>query len=76
MAKAYKIKTTVLPGHRIEITAPEVAVGQAVEVVVVEETATGSGRPLKGRAFLQALPRIDHTEEEWAEIDRRFEEER
>ena len=29
-----KINTTVLPGHRIELTSPEFTEGQAVEVVV------------------------------------------
>lgn len=75
MAKAYKMNATVLPGHRIEITAPEVAVGRTVEVIVVEES-TAALAPTRGRAFLDSLPRIHHTEEEWVEIDRQFQAER
>jgi hypothetical protein len=73
MSKVYKLVTTVRPGHRVEVTTPEVEVGRRVEVTVVEEQLPV---PIRGRAFLHSLPRIQHTPEEWSEIDRQFQEER
>src|SRR5437588_11981685 len=35
MQAAYRTQTTILPGHRIEITAPELPEGDTVEVIVV-----------------------------------------
>jgi hypothetical protein len=35
MNAAYHTTTTVLPGHRIEITAPDLPEGETVDVVVV-----------------------------------------
>ena len=35
MQTALRLETTVLPGHRLEITAPELPEGAKVEVIVV-----------------------------------------
>lgn len=35
MQPALRLETTVLPGHRLEITAPELPEGARVEVIVV-----------------------------------------
>jgi hypothetical protein len=35
MQTAFRVHTTVLPGHRIEIAAPELPEGDTVEVIVV-----------------------------------------
>jgi hypothetical protein len=35
MSSPFQIRTTVLPGHRIEIEAPELPEGQEVTVVVL-----------------------------------------
>ena len=76
MAKTHSLITTVRPGHRIEVTAPELEVGRSIRVIFVDEETPPSPAPLKGRAFLDSLPRIQHTAEEWDEIDRQFQEER
>lgn len=39
MNAAFHTTTTVLPGHRIEISAPELQEGQLVQVVVIGATA-------------------------------------
>jgi hypothetical protein len=75
MARAYKLSATVQPGHRIEVTAPEVEVGRTVEVIVVAGTAAEEPRS-SVLAFLDSLPPCNHTAEEWAEIERQFQEER
>ncbi len=38
-----KLHTTVLPGHRIELTSPELTEGQAVEVLVRPRPAMPGG---------------------------------
>ncbi len=75
MAKAYKLVTTVLPGHRIEVTAPEVEVGRKVELIVREQVQDSEGR-MSILDYLESLPPRSHTPEEWAEIERQFQEER
>lgn len=75
MARAYRLMTTVQPGHRIEITAPDVEVGRRVEVIVREEAPAQAPRQSM-LAFLDSLPRVEHTPEEWEEIDRQFQAER
>ena len=47
MATAMYIKTAVLPGGKVEVSAPELVVGQQVTVfVVIEEEAQIPKRPL------------------------------
>ena len=81
MQATIKLHATVLSGHRIEITAPELPEGAHVEVIVMLSEApgetTGTPRPLQGVAdFLRSLPAVPRTTEEWAAIDREFQEER
>ena len=42
MTKALQVKTTVLPGHRIEIQSPELPEGTAATVIVVLDEAAQS----------------------------------
>ncbi len=74
MATALHIKTTVLPGKRIEITDPELAEGEPVEVFVV----TPRGRCRPHRSMLDILretppPGLFKTSQD---VDRYLEEER
>jgi len=78
---ALKLKTRVLPGRRIEVTAPELPEDEEVEVIVVlpEDVAL----PAKGREdvqgvwdYVRSLQPVQRTPEEWAEIEREFHEER
>jgi hypothetical protein len=43
---ALHVRTKVLPGHRIEITVPELPEGRSASVFVVLEDAEGTKRPL------------------------------
>jgi hypothetical protein len=45
MQTALRIQTTILPGHRIEIAAPELPEGQWVEVIVVLAAPATPPRP-------------------------------
>lgn len=55
MNSSIRIHTTVLPGHRIEINAPDLPVGQNVDVTVVPAAAPSMAR-LSMLDFLQSLP--------------------
>jgi hypothetical protein len=48
MEAALRVATQVLPGHRIEITAPELDVGEDVQVIVMADRAAGR-LPREGR---------------------------
>ena len=55
MQTTLRLETTVLPGHRLEITAPDLPEGAKVEVIVVlpEKTAPARRSMLE---LLQSLP--------------------
>jgi hypothetical protein len=55
MQSALRIETTILPGHRLEITAPELPEGARVEVIVVLPNKPASAR-LSMLEFLATLP--------------------
>jgi hypothetical protein len=81
MQATIKRHTTVLPGHRIEITAPELPEGADVEVIVIlpaaPREAPRASLPVTGVAdFLRSLPPVPRSTEEWAAIEREFQEER
>lgn len=68
MNAAYHTTTTVLPGHKIEITAPELPEGQQVQVVVISPPASvkKSGpsaldiiESLKGHRLFQSPEEVD-----------------
>ena len=74
MNAAYHTTTTVLPGHKIEITAPELREGDEVRVVVLPVSPPAPGR-LSGLEIIQAYkgPRAFASAED---IDRYINEER
>ncbi len=49
MQKTLHIRTTVLPGGRVEFVSPELESGQTVEVVVTHESN------VKGRSIMEIL---------------------
>jgi hypothetical protein len=71
---ALHIRTEVLPGHRIEITAPELQEGESVDVFLIPQQAT-EPRPSIAEflASLPAGPRLFKTADE---VDKYLEEER
>ena len=80
MHAALKRNTTVLPGHRIEITTPELQEGTRVELIILPDLAASfpeADRPFKNVIeFLESLTPVQRTPEEWAEVEREFQEER
>ena len=80
MQTALKMTATVLPGRRIELTAPELPENGTVEVIVVLPEADAlDGKvhsPGSVLDFLDNLPIRKRTPEEWAEYERQLQEER
>jgi hypothetical protein len=69
MQSALRTETTILPGHRIEITAPELPEGARVEVIVV---LPHKPEPRFGSAleFLESLPPGPRAFPTWEEYER------
>lgn len=77
MQAALRMETTVLPGHRLEISAPELPEGAKVEVIVVLPERPGPRR-MSMLEFLESLPpgpspRAFPT---WEEYERHLQEEK
>src|SRR5579862_9164573 len=79
---AIRLKTRVLPGKRIEFTAPELTEGAEVEIFVALPEPAPQPEPETPRKFkdvmeyLDSLPPIQRTPEEWEQVEREFREER
>jgi hypothetical protein len=75
MQPALRLETTVLPGHRLEITAPELPEGVKVEVIVVlpEKPKPQFDSALE---FLKSLPPGPRAFPTWEEYERHLQEEK
>jgi hypothetical protein len=75
MQPALQMETTVLPGHRLEITSPELPEGARVEVIVLlpEQPQPRFGSVLE---FLESLPPGPRAFPTWDEYERHLREER
>ncbi len=75
MQTALRMETTVLPGHRLEISAPELPEGTKVEVIVV---LPEKPRPQFASAleFLESLPPGPRAFPTWEEYERHLREEK
>jgi len=75
MQAALRLETTVLPGHRIEVTAPELPEGATVEVIIVlpEKPKPQFGSTLE---FLESLPPGPRAFKTWEEYERFLQEEK
>ena len=69
------MQTIVLPGHRLEVSAPELPEGAKVEVIVVlpEDLQPRFRSALE---FLQSLPPGPRAFKSWDEYERHLQEER
>ncbi len=81
MQTALKLKAAILPGKRIEFTAPELPESGEVELIVMlpENTVpapTEAGKTQGVWDYIQSLPPVQRTPEEWAQVEREFQEER
>jgi hypothetical protein len=75
MQTALRIETTVLQGHRLEVTAPELPEGARVEVIVVlpQRSEPQFGSALE---FLESLPPGPHALTTWDDYERQLREKR
>jgi hypothetical protein len=75
MQTALRLETTVLPGHRLEICAPELPEGATVEVIVV---LPSQPQPQFGSAleFLESLPPGPRAFKTWEEYEQHLQAER
>jgi len=72
---AARIETTVLPGHRLEISVPEMPVGAKVEVIVVLPE-TPPARRMSMLEFLETLPPGPRAFPTWEEYEQHLREEK
>ena len=75
MRTAIRIETKVLPGKRIEISAPELPEGATVEVLVMVPE-NPSLRLRSALEFLESLPSGPRAFPTWEEYEQHLEEER
>jgi len=75
MQSALRTVTTILPGHRIEITASELPEGATVEVIVVLPV-TAEPRRLSMLEFLESLPAGPRAFPTWEEYEQFLREEK
>lgn len=80
MQAALKLNTTVLPGHRIEITATELFEGETVELIVLRSedvpTVQKPHQFASALDYLNSLTPVPRTLEEWAAVEREIQEEK
>jgi hypothetical protein len=75
MSVPHHFTAQVLPGGRIEITAPELPEGELVDVVVVSRPRSDSDAPSL-MDFFNSLPPGPRSAPTWEEFERQFQEER
>ena len=73
MSSEVRISTTVLPGSRIEVTAPGLPEGQLVQIVVQFDPPPKQGGILE---FLDSLPQGPRSAKSWEEFEELFQAER
>lgn len=81
MQAALRVTTRVLPGNRVEIVAPELTEGDAVEVFVVMPEAAAKPQPEAEKPdsiweLIQSLPPGPRSASTWEEIERSLQEDR
>jgi hypothetical protein len=75
MQAALRVQTTILPGHRIEISAPELPEGDTVEVIVLLPARTLPPRRSL-LEWLDSLPPGPRSYSTWEEVEQHLQEER
>ena len=76
-----RIRTKVLSGKRVEVTSPELTEGDEIEVVLHAKEPSNVEKPTESQEekagiwdYIQSLPPSNLTMEDWAEIERDFQE--
>lgn len=75
MQTALRLETTVLPGHRLEISAPELPEGAKVEVIIVLPEKP-QPRFSSALDFLESLPPGPRAFKTWEEYEQHLRNER
>lgn len=75
MQTALRLETTVLPGHRLEISAPELPEGAKVEVIVVLPEQA-QPRRMSMLEFIESLPPGPRAFPTWEEYEKHLQEEK
>ena len=75
MQPALRLETTVLPGHRLEVSAPELPEGVKVEVIVVLPEQP-EPRRVSMLEFLESLPPGPRAFPTWEEYEKHLREEK
>ena len=75
MQTALRLETTVLPGHRLEVSAPELPEGARVEVIVVLPEQQDRPR-MSMLEFLESLPPGPRAFKTWEEYEQHLREEK
>jgi hypothetical protein len=75
MQNELRLETTVLPGHRLEVTAPELPEGARVEVIVLLRGKPGA-QFASALEFLESLPPGPRAFKTWGEYERHLQEEK
>lgn len=75
MHTALRLETTILPGHRLEVTAPELPDGATVEVIVVLPKPPPP-KFASALDYLESLPPGPRAFKTWEEYEQHLREER
>lgn len=69
-----RVLTTILPGHRIELSAPELPEGQTVEVIIRQPSNDVERCSMLD--LLKSLPSGPRSFPTWQEVERHLQQER
>ena len=76
MQAAIRLETTVLPGNRVEVTAPELPEGAKVEVIVMLPQDGVARRRMSMLELVKSLPPGPRAFDTWEEYERFLQEEK
>ncbi len=78
-APTVRVRTLVLKGGRVEVSSPQLKEGEAVEVDIRSASPSQTDLDEGRRRILElidSLPPDSRTEQEWADYERQFQEQR
>lgn len=74
---AIRLKTHVLPGKRVEFSSPDLNEGEEIELIVLKpDVAASVPRFASALDYLNSLPPLHRTAEEWEQVEREIREEK
>ncbi len=76
MQTALRMETTVLPGNRVEVSAPELPEGAKVEVIVFLPQQAAPWRRMSMLEFVKTLPPGPRAFDTWEEYEQFLREEK